>query len=235
MTDTTLETHFGTCPECHETDGYISVGRGHWFYCSTHRTRWFVGENLFDSWKHETEEEQRARYDELGFDTFRDVAAFHPATENTAHARDLIDMAEFETDPLRPAERRAVLAYVEAIEGIEDTVAMVNGEALAFDVVGDTPDAQARETRRLIGEAFDCFRTWWDALDALHAEVGFGGNEAPTRVITQETTRYFTALTAARREAVRYFMGGDAGPNPVHAGHATYSNGFVPIGAEAIG
>ncbi|HUE95105.1 MAG TPA: hypothetical protein VMN39_00510 [Longimicrobiaceae bacterium] len=64
----------GTLPECYRTDGYINVGKGHWFYCKAHRTKWFIGANLFSSWTHETEAEQRARYDEMGFGFFREVA-----------------------------------------------------------------------------------------------------------------------------------------------------------------
>jgi hypothetical protein len=35
--------HFGACPECGGTDGYINVRKSHWFPCDTHRTRWCVG------------------------------------------------------------------------------------------------------------------------------------------------------------------------------------------------
>ena len=49
--------HFGGCPHCSKTDGYINVGRDHWFVCDQHRTKWWAGSNLFSSWRDETEEE----------------------------------------------------------------------------------------------------------------------------------------------------------------------------------
>lgn len=61
---------WGLCPTCGKTDGYINVGRGHWFYCQEHKKKWFVGSNLFSSWKDETEDEQRASYAELGFGSY---------------------------------------------------------------------------------------------------------------------------------------------------------------------
>jgi len=67
------EDAFGTCPTCNKTDGYINVGRGHWFVCHEHRVKWFVGSNLFDSWKCETVEEQKGRYDELGLGSYREL------------------------------------------------------------------------------------------------------------------------------------------------------------------
>jgi hypothetical protein len=39
--------HFGLCPTCHQSDGYLNIGRGHWFRCDTHRVYWFAGSNLF--------------------------------------------------------------------------------------------------------------------------------------------------------------------------------------------
>ncbi len=63
----------GICPECGRYDGYLNIGRGQWFYCTEHHTCWLAGENLFSSWRFETEAEQRARYDALDFDTYRQV------------------------------------------------------------------------------------------------------------------------------------------------------------------
>lgn len=77
MTATTTsrlpDNEFFACPECGGSDGYINIGKGHWFYCQRHRTKAMVGANLFSGWKDETEDEQRERYDELGFRFFRDV------------------------------------------------------------------------------------------------------------------------------------------------------------------
>jgi len=48
------EHYFGGCPRCGDTDGYLNQGRDHWFVCDKHRVRWFVGSNLFSSWRHES-------------------------------------------------------------------------------------------------------------------------------------------------------------------------------------
>jgi hypothetical protein len=68
---TITDLHFGVCPKCHSHDGYINIGQGHWFYCREHRVRWFGGANLFDSWKLETDDEQRETYAALQFDQYR--------------------------------------------------------------------------------------------------------------------------------------------------------------------
>jgi hypothetical protein len=66
---------WGACPDCATvgTYPYTNIGRGHWFYCADHKTVWFVGSNLFSSWKFETEAEQQAEYDRIGMSTFRHV------------------------------------------------------------------------------------------------------------------------------------------------------------------
>lgn len=46
---------FGGCPTCGGDDGCLNVGRSHWFVCRRHKVRWFVGANLFSSWRHEEE------------------------------------------------------------------------------------------------------------------------------------------------------------------------------------
>jgi ssDNA-binding Zn-finger/Zn-ribbon topoisomerase 1 len=55
--------YFGGCPECGGNDGYVNIGRGHWFVCKKHKTHWFIGSNLFSTWKDETPEEQRRAVD----------------------------------------------------------------------------------------------------------------------------------------------------------------------------
>ena len=75
----TFNDYFGVCPTCGRHDGYINIGAGHWFYCAEHRTRWNVGANLFDSWKDQTEDEQRARYLELDFGSYVTVEPWRPA------------------------------------------------------------------------------------------------------------------------------------------------------------
>jgi len=47
---------WGDCPKCGRNDGYLNIGRGHWFICDKHKTKWFIGENLFSSWRQQTQE-----------------------------------------------------------------------------------------------------------------------------------------------------------------------------------
>ena len=49
------DNRFGACPVCGGSDGYLNLGRNHYFVCHEHKFRWCVGENLFSSWRHETE------------------------------------------------------------------------------------------------------------------------------------------------------------------------------------
>lgn len=80
--DTKRSTHDGgapgpeplcRCPECGgPDDGYRNVGRAHWFVCRGCGVKWLAGENLFRSWRLETETVWRrnlevlARYREVG-------------------------------------------------------------------------------------------------------------------------------------------------------------------------
>ncbi len=49
--------YFGVCPTCRKYSGCLNIGRDHWFYCETHKTKWWIGSNLFSGWKSQTEEE----------------------------------------------------------------------------------------------------------------------------------------------------------------------------------
>jgi hypothetical protein len=72
--------HFGTCPICHKTDGYLNVGNDHWFLCHTHKTKWAVGANLFSSCMDETPEQQRAEQEKIGFASYEKVAPHFDTT-----------------------------------------------------------------------------------------------------------------------------------------------------------
>jgi hypothetical protein len=41
------EDYFGVCPTCGSNDGFLIIGRDHWFICKEHRVKWLVGSNLF--------------------------------------------------------------------------------------------------------------------------------------------------------------------------------------------
>lgn len=45
---------WGGCPLCGKHDGYLNIGRSHWFVCHEHRTKWCGGENLFSTWRRES-------------------------------------------------------------------------------------------------------------------------------------------------------------------------------------
>jgi hypothetical protein len=66
-----VDNHFGGCPACHKTDGFLSVGPGQWFVCHRHRVKWFVGSNLFSGWKEQDEQHRLANYYKLA--GYRDV------------------------------------------------------------------------------------------------------------------------------------------------------------------
>jgi hypothetical protein len=57
-----VEGSFGFCPECGKTDGYVNIGRNHWFVCDAHKTRWRAGWNLFSSWREESEKDWEANW-----------------------------------------------------------------------------------------------------------------------------------------------------------------------------
>ena len=65
------EHYEGACPKCGDTSGCLNIGRAHWFRCDEHRTKWYVGENMYSGWREETEEEWRANRDRLAY--YREV------------------------------------------------------------------------------------------------------------------------------------------------------------------
>lgn len=60
-----FDDHFGVCPKCHRGGECRNIGRDHWFFCAEHRVKWFVGSNLFSSWRHESEADWRKNADYL--------------------------------------------------------------------------------------------------------------------------------------------------------------------------
>jgi hypothetical protein len=53
------DTYFGGCPDCGCGGTCVNIGRAHWIVCDAHRKRWYVGSNLFSSWREQTEEDWR--------------------------------------------------------------------------------------------------------------------------------------------------------------------------------
>jgi len=50
------ESYWGDCPKCGSSDGYLNIGRDHWFRCDEHKVAWCVGSNPFSSWQEENDE-----------------------------------------------------------------------------------------------------------------------------------------------------------------------------------
>lgn len=47
--------HDGLCPECRQAGKFRNIGEDHWFYCETHKTRWWAGSNLYSGWRYEND------------------------------------------------------------------------------------------------------------------------------------------------------------------------------------
>lgn len=71
------EHYFGACPTCHGSDGYMNIGKAQWGYCKAHKVTWCFGINLLTSWRHETEEEQRAQYNDIGMGWFERISPYY--------------------------------------------------------------------------------------------------------------------------------------------------------------
>jgi hypothetical protein len=57
--------HFGVCPTCRKTDGFLNVNNSHWFVCDEHKVCWLVGENLFSNWREESEADWKRNREKL--------------------------------------------------------------------------------------------------------------------------------------------------------------------------
>lgn len=67
--------YFGGCPLCGGNDGYLNLGAAHWFICREHKTKWLIGENLFDSWMVQTVAQHISA--ERVLSTFREVQPYN--------------------------------------------------------------------------------------------------------------------------------------------------------------
>ena len=72
--DSEVLDHYG-CPDCGQPmSGYANAGRTHIGYCLPCQVLWIIGANLFSSWQHETEAQQRADYERAGIPRMRRVS-----------------------------------------------------------------------------------------------------------------------------------------------------------------
>ena len=53
------DAYFGGCPACGSGGNMANIGRDHWAACPVHMTKWWIGSNLFSSWR----EEKQADWD----------------------------------------------------------------------------------------------------------------------------------------------------------------------------
>jgi hypothetical protein len=61
-----MDAYFGLCPNCGGgNDGYLNIGKGHWFVCNQCKTKWFFGSNLFSTWRYEDEDTWRQNHAKL--------------------------------------------------------------------------------------------------------------------------------------------------------------------------
>ena len=65
--------HWGVCSDCGGSDGYVNVGKSHWFLCHEHRKMWCIGSGLFSSCRGQSLDDQQAIWDRLGLDGYEDV------------------------------------------------------------------------------------------------------------------------------------------------------------------
>jgi hypothetical protein len=55
VTEKRFDSYEGGCPECGGMHNVLNVGRVHWAVCHDHKTKWSPGENLYSSWRDESE------------------------------------------------------------------------------------------------------------------------------------------------------------------------------------
>lgn len=66
---------FGGCPYCGKAERFLNDGRDHWIVCDVHLTKWYIGSNLFSSWRQMSREETIEQRDQLK--EYREVESVH--------------------------------------------------------------------------------------------------------------------------------------------------------------
>jgi len=72
-----MDDYFGLCPLCGRNDGFLNNLRDHWMICNKHKTKWYVGSNLFSAWRDMSGEEQDSQRKELT--EFTEVEPWYPS------------------------------------------------------------------------------------------------------------------------------------------------------------
>ncbi len=125
----TTDEYFGGCPHCGQTNGFLNLGRDHWFICDRHKTKWWSGSNIFSCWREEDEETwQRNRFK---LSEYMTVEPIHPEpTEEERREMDECKAVMLRTgyvegavsqEPMSDAEFAAELDAVFPLEGKSHT------------------------------------------------------------------------------------------------------------------
>jgi hypothetical protein len=98
--------YFGGCPECGDAN-YLNVGKTHFICCEEHKMRDCIGENLFSSWKDETEEvwDRNRRL----LEGYTDVEFLPEGMWSKDPAKRKLEMEEFDRKRKEAAEKQRSL------------------------------------------------------------------------------------------------------------------------------
>lgn len=72
------ENYFGNCSVCGRDNRCLNIGKAHYYVCHKHKKKWYVGSNLFSSWRDENEKiwkknaKKIHKYDEIDGEEWRD-------------------------------------------------------------------------------------------------------------------------------------------------------------------
>ena len=67
------DNYWGHCRHPQHRNYYINLGRAHWMVCDECKIKWFVGENLFSSWRGQTEHMWQRNWEHIK--RYREVCA----------------------------------------------------------------------------------------------------------------------------------------------------------------
>jgi hypothetical protein len=155
--------YFGGCPWCGQTDGYRNVGRDHWFFCRTHKTKWWVGSNLFSGWRDETEQEQRnARRLLSEFTEVEPIIRKKPVSKLQAWQE--VARMQARISPPQFALSTPFTGYGLAAEGYAEDAAK---QLAAGDISALTPVERAAMTDAALGAA----NAWREVVEQLERRL----------------------------------------------------------------
>lgn len=148
--------YFGACPECGSNDGYLNIGRAHFVLCDEHKLCWQVGENLFSSWRSETEDVWQENHRLLSI--YREIPM--PVEEQDRERASMGAELEQPTESAASTERKTFEVSVTSTWRFSDVLEVeALSEAEAREI--------ARETHKLewsAAEEIDC------AIEAIRLE-----------------------------------------------------------------